>query len=276
MEKAPRKHRGFVSGLLQQGYTTGYLLAAVCYFFLFDRVGWRVLFFLGGLPALLALYVFFRVKESEVWRQSRHESWGSLGRALVSNWKLFLYLTVLMTTMAFVSHGTQDMYPTFLERQWGLHPTQRALLTAFSMIGAIMGGTLFGHLSDRIGRRRTIVISLTGCLLMTPLWAFAPTMALLVTGGFMMQFLVQGAWGVIPAHLAELSPDGVRGFLPGFAYQCGTLLAGSVAYIEAIFAHRTSYAIAMAATAGTVVTLAAITTLCGSERRGVTFGQQSS
>jgi SHS family lactate transporter-like MFS transporter len=273
MEKAPARLRGLLSGFLQQGYATGYLLAAVCYYFLFDRVGWRPLFFLGGLPALLALFVRFRVKESEVWEKTRHESWSNLGRALLSHWKLFAYITVLMMTMNFVSHGTQDMYPTFLERQWGLRATDRAAITACSMVGALLGGTLFGMLSDRWGRRRVMIRALIGALLMIPAWAFAPSKALLVIAAFFMQFMVQGAWGVIPAHLSELSPDSVRGFLPGFGYQCGVLLASSVGYIEAVFAHRTSYGIAMAATAATVFTLAIVATALGPERRAAKFGE---
>ncbi len=272
MEKVPGRLRGVFSGLLQQGYAAGYLLAAVCYFAIFPRWGWRPLFFIGGLPALLALYVRFRVRESEVWERTRHESWGHLGRAIASHWKLFLYLTVLMAMMNFVSHGTQDLYPTFLQRDWGFTPTRRAALTAFSMVGALTGGVLCGFFSDRIGRRRTIVVSLACALTLIPLWAFAPSVPLLVSGAFAMQFMVQGAWGVIPAHITELAPDGVRGFLPGFAYQCGVLIAGSIATIEAVIAARVSYAWAMALTAGAVFTLCAIVAALGPERRGVAYG----
>src|SRR5215813_13914046 len=272
MEKVPAKLRGVLSGLLQEGYATGYLLAAVCYFIVFERWGWRPMFFIGGLPALLALFVRVHVKESEVWKKTRHETWGKLGRGIVSHWKLFVYLTLLMMMMNFVSHGTQDMYPTFLQRQWGFTPTQRASITALSMIGAILGGVLFGHFSDRIGRRRAMIFALIAAILLIPLWAFAPSLGLLVTGAFFMQFMVQGAWGIIPAHLTELSPDSVRGFLPGFAYQCGVLLASSVAYIEALFAERTSYANAMALTAVTVFTIAAVIAAIGRERRGIEFG----
>ena len=273
MEKVPPKLRGILSGVLQEGYAVGYLLAAISYFFLFDKFGWRPLFFLGGLPALLVLYVRFHVKESEVWRETKHDTWSGLGRALISNWKLFLYLVFFMMAMNMVSHGTQDMYPTFLERQWGLHSTGRAALTAFSMVGAILGGILFGYLSDRGGRRRAMIMALVGAILVVPLWAFAPSLKLLVLGGFLMQFLVQGAWGVVPAHLAELSPDSVRGFLPGFGYQCGVLLASSIAYIEATFARRVSYATAMAGTAAAVLVLAVILTAVGRERRGQKFGR---
>jgi len=272
MEKVPPKLRGVLSGLLQEGYAAGYLLAAVCYFFVFPRWGWRPMFFIGGLPALLAIFVRLRVKESEVWEKTRHRNWGQLGRGLVSHWKLFLYLVLLMMMMNFVSHGTQDMYPTLLKRAWGFSPKKVAAVTAFTMVGAIAGGIFFGLLSDRFGRRRSMIAALICALVVIPLWAFSPSLSLLVMGGFLMQFMVQGAWGVIPAHLTELSPDSVRGFLPGFAYQCGVLLAGSVAYIEALFARRMTYAVAMALTAVTVFLGAIIITALGREQRGIHFG----
>jgi len=273
MEKVPPRLRGVLSGLLQQGYATGNLLAAGCYFFLFDRLGWRPLFFIGGIPALLlAFFVQYRVKESEVWQKTRHDSWGHLFRGILSYWKLFLFLVALMTCMNFVSHGTQDMYPTFLQRQWNFSAKARAAMTAVSAVGAIVGGTLFGLYSDRSGRRRAMITALLLAVVVTPVWVFAPSTGLLVVGAFLMQFMVQGAWGVIPAHLAELSPDAVRGFLPGFGYQCGVLIAGSVAYIEAVFAAHTSYSVAMAATAVTVFILAAIAVAFSHERRAAHFG----
>ena len=272
MEKAPKGSRGILSGLLQEGYATGYLLAAVCYFFVFPRWGWRPMFFIGGLPALLALFVRFRVQESEVWQRTRHKDWSSLGRGIASHWKLFLYLTLLMAGMNFVSHGTQDMYPTFLQRDWGFSPQKRAALTAFSMVGAIIGGVSFGYLSDRIGRRRAIVIALVLAILVIPVWAFSPALTGLVIGAFAMQFMVQGAWGVIPAHITELSPDNVRGFLPGFAYQCGVLIASAVAYLEAVLATRMSYAKSMAIVAVIVFSGAAIIAWLGRERHAVEFG----
>jgi MFS transporter, SHS family, lactate transporter len=275
MEKVPPRLRGVLSGLLQEGYAVGYLLAAVCYFFVFPRWGWRPLFFIGGLPALLALYVRMGVKESEVWERTRHATWGELGRGIASHWKIFLYLMLLMTMMNFASHGTQDMYPTFLERDWGFSPQARSAITAVSMVGAITGGILFGLLSDRWGRRRSMILAFVLAILAIPLWAFAPSLLLLVAGAFLMQFMVQGAWGVIPAHITELSPDSVRGFLPGFAYQCGVLIAGTVAYIEAVFASRTTYARAMALVALIVFTVAAVVAGAGRERRGITFGSQA-
>lgn len=271
MEKVPPKWRGLLSGFLQQGYALGNLLATLCLLFLFNRWGWRPLFFLGGLPALLALFVRFRVKESEVWHKSKAESWSGLARSITGNWKLFIYLVLLMTGMNLASHGTQDMYPTFLQRFWHLGVNQRSLVLIISMFGAITGGLLIGLFSDRAGRRKAIIVSLLLAILTIPLWAYAPQIALLYAGAFLMQFFVQGAWGVIPAHLSELSPNDVRGFIPGFSYQCGVLIAGSVAYIEAAFAERMSYATAMAVTAVTVFLLTAILAAVGRERRGASF-----
>jgi MFS transporter, SHS family, lactate transporter len=271
MEKVPPKWRGVLSGCLQQGYALGNLLATVCLLFLFNRWGWRPLFFLGGLPALLALFVRFRVKESEVWERSRQKSWRGLGHSVARNWKLFFYLVLLMTGMNLASHGTQDMYPTFLQRFWHLGISQRSLVLIVSMIGAIAGGISIGLISDRAGRRKAIVSSLLFGILTIPLWAYAPHMGLLFAGAFLMQFFVQGAWGVIPAHLSELSPNEVRGFMPGFAYQCGVLIAGSVGYLEAAFAERMSYATAMAAAAGTILVFTAIVAAVGRERKGMDF-----
>src|SRR5205809_1162626 len=272
MEKVPPKLRGMLSGLLQEGYAAGYLLAACCYFFVFPRWGWRPMFFIGGLPALLAIYVRLHVKESEVWKKTKHETWGQLGRAIASHWKLFIYLVLLMMMMNFVSHGTQDMYPTLLKRAWHFGPRKVAAVTAFTMVGAIAGGIIFGYLSDRIGRRKSMIAALILAMFVIPLWSLSPALVLLLVGGFMMQFMVQGAWGIIPAHLSELSPDSVRGFLPGFAYQCGVLLAGSVAYIEAVFAERMSYARAMSFTAVTVFAGAVLIIALGREKRGIKFG----
>jgi SHS family lactate transporter-like MFS transporter len=274
MEKVPPKWRGVLSGFLQQGYAVGNLLATLCLLFLFQRWGWRPLFFLGGLPALLALFVRFRVKESEVWRKSRAESWSGLGRSIARNWQLFLYLVLLMTGMNLSSHGTQDMYPTFLQRFWHLGINQRSLVLIASMLGAIVGGVLIGLFSDRAGRRKAIVASLLFAVLTIPLWAYAPRIGFLFAGAFLMQFFVQGAWGVIPAHLSELSPNEVRGFLPGFAYQCGVLIASSVGYLEAAFGERMSYAAAMAAAAASILVFTAIVAGLGREKRGVSFEQQ--
>lgn len=276
MEGAPEHRRGLLSGLLQEGYAAGNVLAAAFYFLFFDRLGWRMLFILSSVPAIpLVWYIFRHVKESTVWQQTAHRrvSWSQQYREIFSHWKLFLYLLVFMTAMMFASHGTQDMYPTFLQRQWHLTPERRALITGISGVGAIMGGLVFGYFSDKQGRRRAIIAAFILGALLIPVWAFAPNQALLITGAFLMQFMVQGAWGVIPAHLAELSPDSVRALLPGFAYQTGGVLASSVVYIEATFAQRASYASAMAMTALTVFVVATIMAWMGRERHGHRFGE---
>src|SRR5262249_7992618 len=268
MEKVPPRWRGVLSGFLQEGYAVGYLLAAVCSFFVYPYWGWRPMFFIGGLPAVLALFVRIKGEEAEGGGCTPRSAWRDLGRGVASQWRLFLYLTALMTMMNFVSHGTQDMYPTFLREHRGFTSREKDLIVIVYNVGALVGGVVFGLFSDRIGRRRAMVTALLLANLMIPLWAYAPTTLLLVIGAFLMQFMVQGAWGVVPAHITELSPDSVRGFLPGFAYQCGVALAGSVAYIETVFARQTSFANAMALTAFTVFTLGAIVVALGRERRG--------
>jgi SHS family lactate transporter-like MFS transporter len=275
MEKAPAGKRGMLSGLLQEGYAAGNVLAGLSFFFLYGRVGWRPLFFLGSIPAILVVvFIHFYVKESEVWTKAKARSWGEQCREVVSHWKLFIYLLAFMTMMLFASHGTQDMYPMFLQRQWHFSSMRRSAITAFSGVGAILGGIIVGHLSDRWGRRRAIITAFIMGIVVIPVWAFAPNQTLLVVGAFIMQFIVQGAWGVIPAHLAELSPDSVRAFIPGFAYQSAGVLASSVVYIEAVYAERTSYATAMALTAVSIFVLASIAAAVGKERRGHTFGEQ--
>ena len=272
MEKVPPKWRGVLSGILQEGYAVGYLLAACCYFFVFPKWGWRPMFFIGGLPALLALFVRFKVKESAVWERTRPPNWSGVGRAIVSQWKLFLYLSCLMMMMNFASHGTQDMYPTFLKLERGFSPRQVAVIVVIYNIGALVGGILFGLYSDRFGRRRGMATAFLLATVMIPLWAYAPNTPLLVLGAFLMQFMVQGAWGVIPAHITELSPDSVRGFLPGLAYQCGVLLASSVPYTVAVFSKTLNYSTAMALTALTVFLLGIAVILLGPEKKGVPFG----
>jgi MFS transporter, SHS family, lactate transporter len=275
MEKAPANKRGMLSGLLQQGYASGNVVAAICYFLVYPHVGWRPLFFIGSIPAiLLVLFIRFHVQESEVWRETQPQKvgWAQHAREIASHWKLFLYLLIFMTMMLFASHGTLDMYPTFLQREWHFSPGRRSAITAFSAVGAILGGIIVGHLSDKWGRRRAVITAFVLGILLIPVWAYAPNQGLLIASAFFMQFMVQGAWGVIPAHLAELSPNSVRAFLPGFAYQSAGTLASSVVYIEAVFAQKTSYATAMALTAFTVFILAGVMAALGRERRGHTLG----
>jgi MFS transporter, SHS family, lactate transporter len=275
MEGAPTNRRGLLSGLLQEGYAAGNVLAAAFYFFCFHSLGWRMLFILSSLPAVpLVLYVAFFVKESAVWQQSKNArlSWSEQHREVLRHWKLFVYLLIFMTAMLFASHGTQDMYPTFLQSQWHFSPERTAVITAISAVGAILGGLTFGWISDKAGRRRAIITAFVLGALLIPIWAYAPNQTLLIIGAFLMQFMVQGAWGVIPAHLAELSPDSVRALLPGFAYQTAGFIAGYSGLIEATYAQKTSYSTALALTAIVVFVVASFMAWIGKERHGQRFG----
>jgi SHS family lactate transporter-like MFS transporter len=271
MEKVPPRWRGLLSGFLQQGYSCGYLLAACCFRSVPAEWGWRSLFLIGGLPALLAVFVRYKVKESAVWEKHRHGSWSGLGSAILRHWKLFLYLTALMTMMNSISHGTQDLYPLFLEKERHFGKIQIANTAIIYNLGAIGGGVFFGLISDKLGRRRGIVAALLLALLLIPLWSSGSTAGALVLGAFLIQFMVQGAWEVIPAHLTELSPGSVRGFLPGFAYQCGVLLAGSVVSFQASLARTMPYSQAMALTAAIVFAGGIVLAMFGPERKGVDF-----
>ncbi len=270
MEKVPPRWRGILSGLLQEGYAAGNLMAALVYRSMFPHFGWRPLFFIGGLPALLALFVRFGVRESEVWERTAKKDWSSLTTSIASHLPLFVYLVLLMTMMNFSSHGTQDMYPTLLKRDFGFTARQAGTVTAFTMIGAIAGGVVFGLASDSIGRRRAMLIAFGLAIVTVPL-AFSHSIGLIVLGGFLLQFMVQGAWGIIPAHISELSPNSVRGFLPGFAYQCGVLIAGSVVYYQAHRASHSTYASSMAITATLIFVGAIVVVALGTEKRAIQF-----
>jgi SHS family lactate transporter-like MFS transporter len=277
LESVSPRWRGVLSGLLHQGYSLGYLLAALAFLTVYpamasfnEAYAWRAMFFLGGLPALLSIFVLARVKESEAWREHRTDS-SAYWRSLPAVWRRFLYLVLLLTTMGFISHGTQDLYPTFLQQGRHFSATHVAETTMLSMVGAIIGGLVIGYCSDRFGRRRAMVAAVLAALLMVPLWIAASTSWLLVVGAFFMQFFVQGAWGVIPAHMNELSPGHLRGFLPGFAYQIGMLCAGIAPYIEAVLGERYSYAQAMGFLAAAVFLIGAVVISLGPEAHGVTF-----
>ncbi len=271
MEKVSPRWRGVLSGLLQEGYAIGFLLAALAAHFLLDAWGWRSLFFLGGLPALLALFVRFFVKESEVWEKSKAESWSHLGRAIGNHWRVWLYLTLLMAMLNFASHGTQDAYKVFLEEHHHIPQATAASVFAFAMVGAILGGIVFGLASDRFGRRKMMIAAFAGALCVVPLWALSSEMRWIVAGGFAMQFMVQGAWGVIPAHICELSPNKVRGFLPGFSYQCGNLIAASIMYVQTSLGPMYGYPAVLTTTASAIFIVAIVVVAAGRERRGLTF-----
>ncbi len=274
MEAVGPKSRGFFSGLLQEGYAVGYLLAAGAYFFVFPYFGWRALFFVGGLPALLTIYIRSKVPESEAWERTRPTGHDVM-RAIRSNLAPLGYLVLLMTMMNFVSHGTQDLYPTFLQKQRGLDVRTVATIAIIYNVGALLGGLVFGYFSDRWGRRWTMAIAVALAGLIVPFWIFPRSLAMLAAGAFMMQFMVQGAWGIVPAHLAELSPPQVRGLFSGLAYQSGVFFASFAATGEALLAERFGYASAMAGTAAVIMIVTVIVIVLGSERFGADLSTSS-
>jgi len=274
METIPAKARGIASGILQTGYPFGYLLASVVYGLLFDRIGWRGMFMVGVLPALLVLFIRRNVQESPAWKEMRERPTQSLTSVLKKRWPLFVYVVVLMTAFNLFSHGTQDLYPAFLQIQHKFTTHTVSIVSIIGNVGAITGGLAFGALSQRIGRRKAIVFGALIALPIIPLWAFSATPVLLGLGAFLMQVAVQGAWGVIPVHLNELSPDEVRGTFPGFAYQLGNLLASGNAALQAGFAasHGGNYAYALAVVAACAAVVIAVLTYFGPEKHGVVFG----
>ena len=246
MEAAPKRWRGVLSGILQGGYSVGYLLAALAARFVLPAWGWRPLFWLGALPAFLALYIRTKVPESEVWKQHRAANMKQVLYVVAQNWRRFAYMVVLMTFMMFLSHGTQDLYPDFLQEVHKMSDAARANLAMLYNVGAIVGALVFGHFSQGAGRRRSMMASLGLCLLLIPLWAFGTSVFVVAVGAFFMQLGVQGAWGVIPVHLNELSADAARGLMPGFAYQLGILLAAPTNTVQYFLRDHFGYQWALA------------------------------
>jgi SHS family lactate transporter-like MFS transporter len=290
LETLPPARRGFFSGLLQEGYVCGNLLAALLFATLFPRLhgtglfaNWRVLFMIGALPALLAFYLNYKVEESPAWlaahranagRPRASTDWRSLGDYL----PIFLFVIVLMTAFTSFSHGTQDLYPSFLQHDLHQSASHTGLIAAVGNIGALIGGVCCGTLSEKFGRKRTIVMAALLAMPMIPLWAWSHTAVALACGGFLMQFMVQGAWGIIPAHLNELSPAPVRAILPGVAYQLGNLLSSRNQIFQQTYADNHnggSLKIALSATVVIVAVCVACVTALGPEARGTDLSSRS-
>jgi len=281
LESIPVRSRGMVSGMLQAGYPCGYLLASIVFGLLFDHIGWRGMFVVGAAPALLVLYIRSKVPESATWVASRaapaaRNLWSSLS----GHWLLVLYAIALMTCFNFFSHGTQDLYPHFLETQRGFSTGTKSIIAIVYNIGAICGGIAVGTLSSRIGRRNAIALFAGLSLLVLPFWAYSLTPVTLAIAAFVMQFMVQGAWGVVPVHLNELSPEGLRATFPGFVYQFGNLLASYNATLQTNIAEshgdveHPDFAFAFVVVVGAVAVLLVVLSLWGPERRDVRFGPQ--
>lgn len=278
METIPPKARGFVSGLLQCGYPSGYLLAALVYGNFYAEIGWRGMFMVGLAPALaLALYLQLTVKESPVLRSHQGAATTGTFATIRNHWKVALYAVAMMTAFSFYSHGTQDLYPTFLQKQMGFAPPDVGRIAIIYNIGAVLGSLFFGTISQAVGRRRAVVAAVLLSLPIIPLWAYSNSGAYLALGAFLIQFMVQGAYGVIPAHLNELSPPGARGTFPGLVFQLGNLIAAGNAVIQVWIAtgHGGDYRIALAGVAAASALAIAVLVGFGIEKRGAPLDSAS-
>src|SRR5215470_10151243 len=275
MEAAPPKWRGILSGLLQSGYSIGYLLAALAARFVLPTLGWRWMFWLGAVPAVLALYIRTKVPESEAWHQHRAGSTSDVLRVVAQNHQRFVYLVVLMVFMMFLSHGTQDLYPDFLKEIHKMVPSNVANMAMIYNVGAVIGSIVFGHFSQRLGRRKGMMAALALCLVMIPFWAFGGSIPMLIAATVIMQTGVQGAWGIIPVHLNELAADAARGLMPGLAYQLGILFAAPTNTIEYALRERFGYQWALAGFE--IVTIVALVLLLwrGAEEHSRSFVRQA-
>ena len=274
LETLPAEGRGFFSGWLQEGYAVGYLMAALAYAVAFRFVGWRGMFVIGAMPAFLVIYIRTKVEESPAWKQGKvsNKAESRMGKDILRYLGTFAFLVVLMFAFNSFSHGTQDLYPTFLQKDHKFTPQTVGLIAIVANVGALLGGIFFGTWSERVGRRKAILTAALLTVPLIPLWAYSHTAPMLALGGFLMQFMVQGAWGVIPAHLNELSPPGVRGTFPGFAYQLGNLLSSWNGVKQARFAEQRYggvFAPVLAWTVLLVASLVTVVTWSGGERRGV-------
>jgi SHS family lactate transporter-like MFS transporter len=284
-ESLPKEGRGTFSGILQEGYAFGSILASVAFGLLFagfrwhgvsvPAFGWRGLFILGATPALLAFYVQARVPESPVWlagarkRMAHAHAAPAWPRDLIHFLPTFLFLIVLMTAFMSFSHGTQDVYPTFLAVQMKLSPPAIGLIGVLYGLGSIAGGIVFGTLSERWGRKKAIVTAALLAIPVIPLYAFGHSAFSLGVGAVLMQFMVQGAWGVVPAYLTELSPAPVRATAPGLAYQLGGLITSWNGKGQALAAERWgSYRAVLAITVVVVALSLAALAAIGREARG--------
>ncbi|WP_233850219.1 MFS transporter [Paraburkholderia sp. HD33-4] len=277
METVPPKSRGIVSGLLQAGYPSGYLLASIVFGLFYQYIGWRGMFFVGVLPALLVLYIRAHVPESPAFQTLEKKVRPGLVATLKQNLGLSLYAIVLMTAFNFFSHGSQDLYPTFLRVQHKFDAHTVSLITITLNIGAICGGLFFGWVSEKIGRKRAIFIAALIALPVLPVWALSTTPVLLALGAFLMQISVQGAWGVIPVHLNEISPDEIRATFPGLVYQLGNLIASVNGPLQSKVAelHNNDYALVMAVVIGIVVIVICALIPFSRERRGIDMTQSA-
>lgn len=272
METIPDRARGMMSGMFQAGYPFGYLLASVIYGLAYNTVGWRGMFIIGAIPVIMLPWIYFKVPESPVWLATHQNKRNiALLPVIRTHWKMCIYLVLVMACFNFFSHGTQDLYPTYLKLQLGFDTHTVSIIAIFYNIASILGGIFFGSISEKIGRKKAIIIAAFLALPVLPLWTLSTGSVTVGLGAFLMQFMVQGAWGVVPTWLNELVPDGARAVLPGFVYQLGNLIASVNATLQANIAerHNNDYALAMGIVAGVVAVLICVLVSFGRETRGI-------
>jgi SHS family lactate transporter-like MFS transporter len=275
LESAPSRWRGLLSGLLQGGYPLGYLLASVAARLILPAWGWRAMFWAGLVPGIITMLVAYKSPESRAWKQHQVKSVSGILRIVWDHRKSFAYLVLMLTLMICLSHGTQDLYPDFLKTAHHISPNVVAYLAMFYNVGALLGTVSVGHTSEKLGRRKSIILSLSLCALVIPLWAFGHSSVVLAIGAFLMQVGVQGAWGVMPAHLNELSPDAVRSLFPGFVYQLGVLFGSPTNSIEYALRDRVGYQWALTAFEGCTIVALMLVFAVGPERKGKVFFRES-
>ncbi|MXP67850.1 MFS transporter [Pantoea sp. Aalb] len=272
METIPDHARGLMSGIFQAGYPGGYLLASIIFGLFFDIIGWRGMFLIGSLPIFLLPFIYFKVPESPVWLEARNrKETNALLPIIHQHWKICVYMVLLMSCFNFFSHGTQDLYPTFLKIQHHFDTHTVSIIAIAYNIAAMLGGITFGTLSERIGRKKAIILASFLTLPLLPLWIFSKGFWMIITGAFLMQFMVQGAWGVIPSYLIELVPANSRAVLPGFVYQLGNLIASVNAPLQSHIAeqHAGNYSLGMSIITGTISILICLLVILGRETQGI-------
>lgn len=274
MESAPRRRRGVLSGMMQGGYPGGYLLAAIGMQTIAPRFGWQAMFVVGTIVAVLIVLITLKAPESDAWKLHRQPSYKAMIVIMLEYKKALAYLLLLMTVMTCLSHGTQDLYPDFLKSiPWVAHASVLGMKATYGIpvlynTGAIIGALIFGQLSEKIGRRHTIMLALVLCLISMPAWAFGGTLLAIVLGSCFMQMGVQGAFGVIPAHLNELSPSAIRGLFTGFVYQLGILLSSPLSPLQNLLQRHFGYSWALVTFEVCVIVCLLLIIGFGPEHRG--------
>jgi len=275
MEASPKRWRGLFSGILQAGYPFGYLLAAVAARLILPHWGWRPMFWCGLFPAAVTIYLAYKAPEPIAWKQHRSPNLPALFHGIWIYRKDFAYLLVTLTFMVCLSHGTQDLYPDFLKEIHNFAPGAIAYLAMLYNVGGILGSAGGGYVSERLGRRKSIMAALALCLVVMPLWSFGRGLFVLGAAAFFMQVGVQGAWGVMPAHLNELSPDAVRSLFSGLLYQLGVLFASPTNTIEYRLKDSLGYSWALFSFEGFTIAALICLFLLGPEKKGRSFVRQA-